>query len=634
MRVNDARILIAFLFFFILKSGIAYSQEYHIRAIKNIFNGFLYNIHEDDSFKKDSVLHYSVFLDKTIKGGYRLSNKQNNQYLIKDLSTNPIRKLDNDFQLFIDHCAYTENIKAYELLIYDKNNQLFSKKFEVSTNKQQYPQHNTIEEWHCSLKYKDEKTIEYPQSISKIGINYDKESENKPGNILLTDFGIFKSRVDTVDITHPFFDQLTGQNSMETLNHNSLSFGDEIVPFSRYALAEISSTNLYVITNQNNDITIYHDVFGHLLKKYPFYEIKGIDKTAYLADFYAISSDAISEEDYLVRLNSQLKILNDPHFYLMNIKKDNPGKLKAGPVRLFKINEKYHIAACFDSVLLEKIQPGNEVVYVDGRNIHDLLQEKMKEFSGSLNTRHDWALSRILNKQSNDSTLLTYINNKDTLDITLYYNKTLPIPLNFRSVHNEYKYYEQEKIMYIRLNHWQYGDYITLLNHLDDIYKSKGIVFDLRNNSGGNGRDAELMASCFLDRPAVAGHHVLDNIKESHVLFPNPEINLSDKHVVILGNSRTACASEAFIALMKNNDNVFFISDNPTSGAFASRYEMIFPSGTQCAINSLFTTSLDKNGIIEDKGIKPDIWVHINGVNDLAPYEDKLLKAAFKIIDY
>jgi C-terminal processing protease CtpA/Prc len=117
------------------------------------------------------------------------------------------------------------------------------------------------------------------------------------------------------------------------------------------------------------------------------------------------------------------------------------------------------------------------------------------------------------------------------------------------------------------------------------------------------------------------------------MIHPNKHINLFHLKVIILGNERTACACEMFINFMQTNHNALLVSNNQTGGSYASIFEISFPSGFSCKINGLAKLFTPENKVIETKGIQPDIYVQLNKVHDLAPYNDKILQTAISVLN-
>lgn len=74
------------------------------------------------------------------------------------------------------------------------------------------------------------------------------------------------------------------------------------------------------------------------------------------------------------------------------------------------------------------------------------------------------------------------------------------------------------------------------------------------------------------------------------------------------------------------------VGTEKTGGAFANVYTLRFEDGNTVRINSLVKIYPGSQAILESNGIRPDIWVSMNKIEDLAPFEDKVLKTAMAIL--
>jgi len=116
------------------------------------------------------------------------------------------------------------------------------------------------------------------------------------------------------------------------------------------------------------------------------------------------------------------------------------------------------------------------------------------------------------------------------------------------------------------------------------------------------------------------------------VIRPNDKFHF-DLPVVILADEATACASENFIDIMRYTNRAIMIADSHTQGLFSSRIDLIFPDGMRIYTNSLSKPLSPNGSSYEAKGLEPDIWIHLNTIDDLAHRKDKMLRTAKHLLE-
>lgn len=159
------------------------------------------------------------------------------------------------------------------------------------------------------------------------------------------------------------------------------------------------------------------------------------------------------------------------------------------------------------------------------------------------------------------------------------------------------------------------------------------LILDLRGNTGGNSFTAQRLFSVFTSHPINYMEYQYFNneeFTETCIVTPHKRYQYNSlSPIVILIDGNTSCASEEFIAAMKQLRNVTIIGSSPTRGVLASRIDLVFPSGTLIYSDSILPKIILRNlGSVETVGIAPDVKVLLRNVNDLYPYDDKILEVA------
>lgn len=176
-----------------------------------------------------------------------------------------------------------------------------------------------------------------------------------------------------------------------------------------------------------------------------------------------------------------------------------------------------------------------------------------------------------------------------------------------------------QNICYIAFNMFTENSVTQLEKLFEQAHKNKykGIILDLRNNSGGLLQAAVDIAGLFLDKGSLVVVTKDKNNKEieRYVTRRNP-ITYSTPFIILLINNYTASAAEILAGCLKNHSETQKSSNKPiviligTKTFGKGSVQEIIPIGGDCAVK--ITTSLYylPDGIsIQGKGIKPDIEV-------------------------
>lgn len=139
--------------------------------------------------------------------------------------------------------------------------------------------------------------------------------------------------------------------------------------------------------------------------------------------------------------------------------------------------------------------------------------------------------------------------------------------------------------------------------------------------------------SLFIDRPATFIEVINNQNKiEPVVISPNEKYHLTGvKRIILLEDQSFACATEGFIrAIKEQKPDCKVVGQWDTFGTLSVKYKILFQSGLIVNTNSIFHKFYFKDlpDVIERKGLKPDIKVVINSIEDLRPFRDKVLSVA------
>lgn len=516
--------------------------------------------------------------------------------------------------------VYAKNISSYTITITNTFNQKVEKHYDISYSGYQDYSIEPILTWVHSDSLINRHNFKLKSLVIKA------IPASKKYDFAIGELKIIKMFFIKIDVLHPFFTFLKGSNA--PIWKNVFNIKNEILltePFNPFDSNWGSSSFTFIKDSSCNSISDEKDlliaVYEETLKWYHFYKERGLNKKQVMIDFQKIENDTALNNSLKLasRLSEFTRQFGDGHFSV-TVPKDSVSTVynKNAPsnVRLIELNNKIYIASVFDSTLFSKNLLGKEIIAIDRKIIKD-----------------NENLSRILDRPKGTDVLLHYSDNNRIDSVTIKNNITYSIPDNFKPKHCDF--YVENHLAYFRINHFEEGVYLRILNHFEEINKSKGLIIDLRGNGGGGTMASHRLFSLFINKPSVYSN-LLDyhNDRESVVVIPNNKFYINIP-VVILIDNHTACESEAFAEAMRYNKKTILVGKDSTSGTYASVYSLGFPSNVKLKINTIDSQNiLCNNKMIEGIGISPDIWVKDNNVNDLYPYQDKVRLIGAKILSY
>jgi len=175
---------------------------------------------------------------------------------------------------------------------------------------------------------------------------------------------------------------------------------------------------------------------------------------------------------------------------------------------------------------------------------------------------------------------------------------------------------------------------------IDDILSRwknmRGIIIDVRGNSGGNGTNAETVAGRFADRSRVYMHHRQKNGPGRDDFSPWKSMSIEPKGsyqflqpVVVLTSRATSSAAEMFVMAMRELPHVTIVGDT-TGGGVGSPVFRELPNGWSYRLSTELTA--DAHGrIIEGVGVFPDAPVQTTAA-DSANGMDRIVEKGIEIL--
>ena len=186
-----------------------------------------------------------------------------------------------------------------------------------------------------------------------------------------------------------------------------------------------------------------------------------------------------------------------------------------------------------------------------------------------------------------------------------------------------------------------YGDFSTMVGeaHLDEMFlyfkDCKGIIFDVRNNTGGTLVYSERIASRFIQEKQLVGY-IIHKTGSGHNDFSDPypiELEPSKRikwlrPVTVLTNRSCYSATNDFVGKMILFPHVTVIGDK-TGGGSGLPFHSELPNGWGVRFSS--SPMLNANKEITEYGIEPEIKVDIIE-NDQLNNIDTIIEEAVKYL--
>lgn len=206
-----------------------------------------------------------------------------------------------------------------------------------------------------------------------------------------------------------------------------------------------------------------------------------------------------------------------------------------------------------------------------------------------------------------------------------YFDKPLKITGNYKIAYELI----DNHIGYVHLSTFTEGDWIHDIDRVLSYFKNtKGLVIDIRNNSGGSSITYDYLLSRFIHEPIEETVFFQNGSQKSWWIYPGGAFQYRE-NVVILINGASFSASEIFTELMRQLPNVIVVGDTSGGGGGASEIFHL-PSGKRLKLPVKYFKRLDGE-MIEWNGIIPEIVVE-QTKTDIKFGRDKQLEYSIRLL--
>ena len=185
-----------------------------------------------------------------------------------------------------------------------------------------------------------------------------------------------------------------------------------------------------------------------------------------------------------------------------------------------------------------------------------------------------------------------------------------------------------DNIGYIRITSFLSANVADeFLTAMASLQKTKGIILDLRGNTGGLLPNAVFVADMFLNGGNIVS--IVDRNGIKNDINAQGKSNILDRPIVILVDGATASASEIVSGALKDYDKAVLVGEKTFGKGMVQK---IYPMPNQTGMNLTIAKYLTPKGTdINKKGITPDYIVKFTE-KDYYSNRDPQLDAAKKIM--
>jgi hypothetical protein len=372
-----------------------------------------------------------------------------------------------------------------------------------------------------------------------------------------------------------------------------------------------------------------------------FFQPKGIDWKAASREFRAAARKVRTDEEHLKLCARLLARLEDGHAGIVESKVKWPdesrGRRWTGPrVLLLVLEDRVFVRASFKEAKTRGIEPGMEVVKIDGQPARKWLDGRvaaMREKGEGFSTDHqalyaachqglaDWEGKPIafeLRGLDGRGKKVTIVRSGGP-----NYAPIGPLfpPEGLKSLGRQSYGRTAGGLGYIHLRDVPGelpGQLDAMLEEIGDV---RGLILDMRGNGGG-GCDHEAVFGRFVE----SGKRWRQYTGQGRKPFTGP--------MVVIIDSGVRSAGETVAGMLKEDGRAYVIGDGPTAGMSSQKSTLTVPSGLFTVRFSVHSNKARFNGGkgIEGIGVGPHEVVAYDP-RDLAKGEDTLILRAAKILE-
>ncbi len=320
-----------------------------------------------------------------------------------------------------------------------------------------------------------------------------------------------------------------------------------------------------------------------------------------------------TEDDAYLAINTMLASLDDPYSRFLNAEEYSEqttgidSKIVGIGVNITSVSGKIIIVSTVEGTPAQKagIQPGDILLKVDGKDVHG---------------KNIAEIAQIIRGEEGLPVTIQFLRNDKKITKTIVREQ-----IKIKSV--KYKVLPGE-IGYIQVTSFlgqTVGD--EFFESLTALKGKKGLIIDLRGNTGGLLPNAILVADMFLNSGNIVSIVDRNGIKSD--INAQGKSTILNVPTIVLVDGATASASEIVSGALKDYHKAVLVGERTYGKGMVQK---IYPMPNQTGMNLTIAKYLTPNGTdINKKGITPDYIVKFTE-NDYYSNKDPQLDEAQKIM--
>lgn len=606
--MHKKRSLFIILIIFLGTAQFCFSQTYAYYKTRKYIKNYTWT---PDSKLKSSGLSFPAFNDmESLAKSFLIPNQTTLSFLEHN------NKEKNLSSLILVFRCFTENVASAEFKITDHKSH--ESKQSVKFPNQGYQTAFFLN--FDSLSSFDKKSL-------KIEISFQNIDTKKNTRFVLGEMWLGNNKIEKHFSPFKIFTTAPYDNARikNTTRFTPFESTGQYAHFPAHQYEEYYKSNVFIEDASLKSENTLSEVFLSLLKVYPFYAERNLNKEEILQKAVALFKDSSSFCDRVTKINTFLSTeVKDPHFSIQSKCIVQPVKALVTPLYCYNFNNKPIVSVILDGELEKKIPLGSEILEVNGKKITLDQNLSIEQLNQSLkNAPGENVKLRFINPSGETNNLIYSLKSKYVISKKYSGNKGD----GYISLNDSTTYYKINSINDQSIN--------TFISNLDSINTKKNLVLDFRNCGGGDFLAGARLLSSFIQKSfkyfdfKEVESGKLDSVVVNRHLSPSNFRN--DGKISVIINRNSACVAELLTScLKKERSGVKIIGSENSIGALSFTYQIVLPNEqASFTTNAISPGKILLNGrSIETKGITPDIWVNLEKVEDLAPYKDKVLQAA------
>ena len=287
-----------------------------------------------------------------------------------------------------------------------------------------------------------------------------------------------------------------------------------------------------------------------------------------------------------------------------------------------------------------------EIININGLDINDLIQQKIKEFGGgTIDYKINGALHVLMSDFAHTAVLKVKNEENQTFNLKINYVNTKEIAPSLAKEEFVDSEMLDEDTGYLKIDSWSNrvnidGKNISDLveDNLRLLTSAKSLIIDVRNNGGGDSQLAEKLAGHFITQPVAYGTAFIrepgHNTLISENFYLQPQGDYLDKKLVILTGPKCLSSNEMFIMMLKDTNRAITVGQTTGGGSGNPKSFNIHLGKRNFTLNVATWRMQRNNGSpLENIGIEPDLPV-ITTPHDVVQHQDPDLKRAIEYVHY